>query len=94
MKQPIVKWIGAAVALFVLASAAHAQYPDRPIQMIVPFAPGGSLDVIARILQPALGAQLTQPIVVVNRAGASGTIGTSAVVAAKPDGYTVGILAM
>jgi tripartite-type tricarboxylate transporter receptor subunit TctC len=91
----MVKWINAAFVLFALAGAACAQpYPDRPVQMIVPFAPGGSLDVIARILQPALGAQLAQPIVILNRPGASGTIGTSAVVAAKPDGYTLGILAM
>lgn len=76
-------------------TAGAQQYPERPIQMIVPFAPGGSLDVIARILQPVLGAQLKgQSVVVINKAGASGTLGTSAVAMAKADGYTIGLLAM
>jgi tripartite-type tricarboxylate transporter receptor subunit TctC len=62
--------------------------------MIVPFDPGGSVDVIARVMQPTLSAKLRETVVVINKPGASGTIGSVALVGAKPDGYTIGILAM
>ena len=84
--------------LFVLALAAlplmlHAQvnYPDKPVKLIVPFPPGGNVDLSARILAPALAKELGQPVVVENRAGASGTLGLDAVAKAAPDGYTIGI---
>jgi tripartite-type tricarboxylate transporter receptor subunit TctC len=75
--------------LVVLPALAWAQYPNKPIRMIVPFAPGGASDFVGRILQPRLSELLGQQIVVENRAGASGNIGMDAAAKAAPDGYTV-----
>jgi tripartite-type tricarboxylate transporter receptor subunit TctC len=69
--------------------AQPAKYPDRAIRMIVPFPPGGTVDVNARILGPAVSKALGQQIVVDNRTGASGIIGTAAAAREKPDGYTL-----
>lgn len=79
------------VALFPLRSAlAQSEaYPNKPVHLIVPFPPGGSVDVVARVVAPKLGERLGQPIIVENRSGASGNIGTEAVARAKPDGYTL-----
>jgi len=71
------------------AFTAAAGYPEKPITMIVPFPPGGSTDVFARILARYLSQELGQSIVVVNRAGAAGNIGTGIAARAAPDGYTV-----
>jgi tripartite-type tricarboxylate transporter receptor subunit TctC len=68
---------------------ANAAFPERPIRLIVAFAPGGSIDVVARILAERLRVSLGQPIVVENRAGAAGNIGAQSVASAAPDGYTV-----
>lgn len=77
------------LGILLLSSAAHAQnYPTRPIRWIVPWAAGGSTDVLARIVAHGTGAILGQSIVVENRAGATGTIGHAAVALAPPDGYT------
>jgi tripartite-type tricarboxylate transporter receptor subunit TctC len=73
----------------VLPALAWAQYPNKPIRMIVPFAPGGASDFVGRILQPRLTELLGQQIVVENRAGASGNIGMDAAAKAAPDGYTI-----
>ena len=71
-------------------SAAHAQdYPFRPITLVVPFPPGGSTSVMARIIAERLGARLGQQIIVDNRGGAGGTIAARAFVHAAPDGYTI-----
>ena len=67
----------------------QATYPNRPVRIIVPFAPGGSSDVLARALAPKLSDMLGQQIVVENRAGASGNIGMEAAAKAAPDGYTI-----
>ena len=79
----------AAAALPFLAAPAQAQnYPNKPIRLIVPFAPGGASDFVARILTPRLSAELGQTILVENKAGAAGNIGLEAAAAAAPDGYT------
>jgi tripartite-type tricarboxylate transporter receptor subunit TctC len=78
------------VAMAAVAPAAQAQtYPDRPIKMILPFGPGGPTDSVARIIAQRVGARLGQPIVVDNRAGANGLVGTEAVARAPADGYTL-----
>jgi tripartite-type tricarboxylate transporter receptor subunit TctC len=69
--------------------ARAADYPERPIRLIVPFAPGGATDLAARILQPPFSEAIGQPIVVENRAGAAGNIGMEAAARAAPDGYTL-----
>ena len=73
----------------MLPSVAFSQYPNKPIRMIVPFAPGGASDFVGRILQPRLGELLGQQIVVENRPGASGNIGLDAAAKSAPDGYTI-----
>lgn len=72
-----------------LAATAAAAYPDRPIRMMVPFPPGSITDVVARSLGQGMSAQLGQPVVVENKPGANGIIGTNDVARAKPDGYTL-----
>src|SRR5262245_60320687 len=82
-----------AVMLATAAAAARAQtdgpYPNRPVRFIVPAAPGGPTDVMARMITPGLNARLGQPAVVVNRAGAGGNIGVVQVAKSPPDGYTL-----
>jgi tripartite-type tricarboxylate transporter receptor subunit TctC len=81
--------IALALAAFATAFAAHADYPDHPIKIVVPFGPGGFTDVAARILQKELQPVLGQPVVIENKAGAGSTIGTADVAKAPPDGYTL-----
>lgn len=79
-----------AGSLTVLASrSAHAQWPDRPIRLVVAYPPGGGTDIMARAVAQKLGEVLNQSIVVENRSGANGTVGTLAVAQARPDGYTL-----
>lgn len=80
--------------VFLLAAGAGCvqaaeNYPSRPVRMIVPFAPGGASDFVARIIQPRLAEELGQQLVIDNRAGASGNIGVEVAADATPDGYTV-----
>jgi len=74
--------------LFPVVAFAQG-YPNRPVRMLIPFAPGGASDFVGRIMQPRLGELLGQPIVVENRAGASGNIGVEAAAKSAPDGYTL-----
>ena len=78
-----------AAVLWIAASATHAAYPDRPIRLIVPFAPGGNIDVTARTVSPGLTEQLGQPVVVENRGGAGSRLGNEFVAKSTPDGYTM-----
>src|SRR5437763_6096209 len=81
-------YLGLCVAAFA-AGAAAQDFPSRPVKIVVPYPPSGNVDITARTIAPALGEALGQPIVIENRAGAGGTIGTSAVVKWPPDGYTL-----
>jgi len=82
--------VGACAVAGANVALAQSGYPSRPVQVIVGFPAGGSVDVMARQLVAAISGQLGQPFVVVNRDGMSGTIGFGAVAAARPDGYTLG----
>lgn len=75
-----------------LVSAQAPAWPSRPITMIVPFPPGGVTDLVARELAKRLSDALNQSVVVENRAGAGGNIGTQALARAQPDGYTLAVL--
>ncbi len=66
-------------------------YPDKPVRLIVPYAPGGSADIIARLVSEEWGKQLGKPLIVENRSGSGGNIGVNLVAKAQPDGYTIGL---
>jgi tripartite-type tricarboxylate transporter receptor subunit TctC len=78
----------AAHALCAVTPALSQEYPARPIRLIVPFPPGGTVDITARIIQAKLSESLGQPIVIENRSGAGGSVGTEAAAKSAPDGYT------
>src|SRR5438128_4256220 len=79
----------ASLAALAGAPALAQSYPTRPISLIVPWAPGGSTDILARIVALHLHQSMGQPMIIENRTGGAGNIGTSAVARAAPDGYTL-----
>jgi tripartite-type tricarboxylate transporter receptor subunit TctC len=89
-RRDFIKTAAAAAGAVALPRAVFAQnYPTRPITLVVPFAAGGSFDVLGRVIQPRLGELLGQNVIVENVTGASGVTGTMRVVNAQPDGYTI-----
>jgi len=84
-----VRMVGVAMALGFAGAAWSQAYPNKPIKMIVPFAAGGTTDVVARLVAQRMSETMGQPVVVDNRAGAGGAIGADAVAKAAPDGYTI-----
>ena len=90
-KMPLALVLAAGAAIFSIAmpSMAQGSYPTKPIKMVVPFQAGGATDVLARVIGQQLSAQMGQPVVIDNKAGAAGIIGTDAVAKAAPDGYTI-----
>jgi tripartite-type tricarboxylate transporter receptor subunit TctC len=91
LRRTVLRLAAALIAL-ALAPAALAQYPNRPITLIVPWGAGGGTDATARILASIMEKELKQPINVVNRTGGSGVVGHSAIAEATPDGYTIGLI--
>jgi tripartite-type tricarboxylate transporter receptor subunit TctC len=90
MRKPIIVFVLCAVAAGAAAAAENAKdYPNRPVRMLVPHAPGGPADIMARVVGQRLSELWGQTVVVDNRAGAGGNIGTALVARANPDGYTV-----
>jgi len=81
-----------AALLVAVATTAQAQYPQRPVQLIVPWGAGGGTDATARIIATLLEKELKQPFNVVNRTGGSGVVGHDAIANAAPDGYTIGLI--
>ena len=94
-KQPrrqVIRIVLAAAALLVIvgdSAVAQGEYPSRAIKIIVPFPAGGTVDVLTRIVGERLAAKWGQPVVVENRVGAAGNIGTELAARAEPDGYTL-----
>jgi len=89
MKMPLrLAFVALAVALGATMALGQA-YPARPVEFIIPFAPGGPTDTAIRLIQPALASNLGVPVVLVNKAGGGGALGMDAVAKAKPDGYVL-----
>ena len=92
MKKDSIAGIAAALCLMGCATVAHAAesaYPNRPIRMVLPFAPGGGSDTLARMIGPRIGERLGQPMVLENRPAAAGVVGADIVAKSAPDGYTL-----
>jgi tripartite-type tricarboxylate transporter receptor subunit TctC len=83
-----------ALALGLVTPAVAQPYPSRPVTLVVPYAPGGGADIIARLLADAMKPHLGQPVIVTNRPGGQGTIGTAEVIQARPDGYMIALSAV
>ncbi|MCU7370073.1 tripartite tricarboxylate transporter substrate binding protein [Paucibacter sp. O1-1] len=90
MRNKILSLIGACLAL--LGSANAAEWPDKPIKIIVPAAPGGAADTLARLIGKEISDKLGQPVVIDNRAGAAAIVGTQALARSPNDGYTIGMV--
>jgi tripartite-type tricarboxylate transporter receptor subunit TctC len=88
-RRTLIATLGLGSAATLLSRSAFAAYPDRPIHLIVPFAPGGNADIVGRLVGERISSALGQPVVVDNRGGAGGSIGAEAVARSTPDGYTL-----
>lgn len=85
--------LGLLAAAAAMPAAAQKPYPDKPVRLIVPFAAGSAADTLSRLVANRLGERLGQPVVIDNKAGAGGTIGTADIARAAPDGYVLGVAA-
>lgn len=92
MANRISAFLAAGLLLLVVTRTGAQEFPSKPVRMIVPYAAGGVTDVISRSVAKQMGEHLKQPVVVENRTGAGGNIGTDLIAKAAPDGYTVGIV--
>jgi tripartite-type tricarboxylate transporter receptor subunit TctC len=89
-RRKFLRLVASTAVLSGISQIARAQvYPTRPVHLIVPFTPGGTTDIVARLVGQWLSERLGQPIVIENKSGAGTNIGTEAVVNAPPDGYTL-----
>jgi tripartite-type tricarboxylate transporter receptor subunit TctC len=90
LNMRLTRLLGTLAALLIAAplAAATVDWPTRPVTVIAPFPPGGTVDIVARLIGQKLGAELGKPFVIENKSGAGGSIGTAAMVHAAPDGYT------
>src|SRR5512134_3496193 len=92
LRRTLARLAAASIVAAALAAPAAAQYPNRPITLVVPWGAGGGTDATARILASIMEKELKQPVSVVNRTGGNGVVGHSAIAEATPDGYTIGLI--